>query len=754
MSHSSDSTSAAMVLRSRSLSRKRPGQNLDADLASQISFLETVASDEAFLGFNKVAEIASTLKTARESIGGNASRHAVSRNLFKRAETLFEARKAKYVPKLSQILVFLAEKAMLPSPLTYNDIINWYSEIDTLLHNTHDYAYGHGLKSKWDKAATRTREKFEEGMRILQLQGDVDEYWHPNTVQISTPEQSTNSLQELPCPMELLQGPRSVTKANEIFDHLLAHYERQMVKTTKADASEIFRDLYNIKLCISKLFSDSKELKMTLQQILGRDKIQAYHAWRLQFEAIWAMSAITTIQKRFQDLKRVTDGQPLGRAELILFEFSKDLESLAMKWDCPENASREEWNYFAPRFVSEPSAAKAADDCEQEYLAFQDQAYAGAELTQLWLLVWRTLKAVQFPLAEQPEEILFPGKESQMLKIDPFAIERAFFESDGQPSTNQVSLSSFIQTGDVSNPQWIEGFVSKYCSHIAKSHAEKEKYYWQFSTLGTKPIPEIVAATLQVSNQQLIPHPDWNVLLHRIALRLNHLLGDQKVLKRWWRDKETQSLAYLDVRKSSTGIQERSRDSKSSTSSGGSSSNDEGLENQTAPNDENQDNQTPPAGTLPIPTGADFDAFVRNSTSPRSPQMPFLGPVDDEATAGEVQRIMDSFGENTVPVNPTASSVSPDPNQENVISPVDAGPLATRVLPSAFPWAQYPLGETRASERAQSMQIAREMRQHGIATSGPHMEDVQNIVPGSLRLTPNPEDDVFQAGKLHSPPHK
>ena len=635
---------------------------------------------------------------------------------------------------------------------------------------------------------------------------------------VTIPEQPNKSLDQSPCPVELLHGPRTAAKAIQIFDHLIAYYQRQIVKTTKAQTSDIFRDLHTLKLCIAQLFSDSIALKIPIEQLLGKEKLQAYRAWGLRFEAIWAAPAISEIRQRFQNMRNFIDGQPLGRTELNCFEFAKDLESLAMKWDCPEHASLADWNYLAPRLVSAASAAKAADDFEQEYLAFQNHAYASAELTLLWLLVWRTLKAVRFPLAKEPDEALLPGGESKISKIDAFAIERTFFGCAENPSSNQAHLSNFVHTGDANNPQWIEEFVSKYCNHVAKCHDEKEKYYWQFSTMGPSPIPKIVVSTLQASNEQAIAHPEWNMLLHRVVLRLNHLLGDQKVLKRWWCDKQTHSLAYLDVQKCSTGILERAqchsiggaptttggsgtkgngndapdgpsghpilrspnslvlgnapcgaagnggqdgegsgdgnggdresqgRTRKSSTSSASSPS-----ASSSSANDDDQENKTPLAGALPLATKAQLDAFARNSTSPRSPQIPPLGPGDDEAAAAEVRRFFDHFT-TAVSGKSIASSVSPEnsSNQENVVPSVDAGRLPTKVMPSAFPWVNYPLGETRASERAMGMQIAREMRERGVMTSGPHVEDVQNIVPRPLRLSPNRGDaDTNQAGKIH-----
>ena len=791
---SPDSIYAAMVQRAHTLPRRWSGESLNVDLVSQISYLETVASSESFLIFRNVAEITSTLKTARERLDRDGSGHDVPLDLFERAKALFEAQKAKYIQNLGQILFNLAGQTTPQYRLSYDDHINWYSEVDTILYNTHDYAYDHGFKAKWNKAATSSWTKFNEGIRKLQLQGDVDEHWNPTTMQSSTEEKPINPPAEPPCPMDLLQGPRSPTKINDVLDHLIAYYKRQTVKATRTETSAIFLDLYVIKLCISTLFSDSKDLEMTLEEIVGSEKLQAYHAWHLRFEAVWATPAISVIQQKFQDLKKATHGQPLGRAELILFEFSNDLDCLAMEWDCPENASREEWEYLAPKFVSNPSVWKAAHDLEEEYLAFQDDAYAGAELSRLWLLVWRTLKRVEFPLPEEPEEVSSLGKGSEMSQLDPFAIERAFFESEGQPSSNQVSLSTFAQTGDVSNPRWIEGFVSKYCEHVARCHLQKEKYYWQFSTLVPKQVPTIVENTLQASNQQPIPHPDWNKLLHRVVLRLNHLLGDQKLLKRWWRDEKSQTLTYLDVGKSSTGIVERGavqstaggvttnrgrneqgsvgdasdrptgrstlrgltggaagnggQDGEGSGDGNGGDRHNQGRNSESSASsrktskDSNQEDQTPPESTLPVPTTTDLEAFVRESTPPRSPQTPPLRRASDEAAAGD----------DYIPFDPVSSSVGSDSTHENIIRSVGAGPLAARVHTSALPWVQYPIGETRAVERAQSLQIAREMRERGIATSGPHVEDVQNIVPAQFRLAGNPEDDVFSDGKIHSHP--
>jgi hypothetical protein len=802
-----------MAIDSRFHARRRwSGKNLCADLEGIICFLETVASDDDFLGSNNIAEITSTLTTARDSLGGDDPEQGVSEDLIEHAENLFDALKAKCASKLSQMLFDLAGKVKLESPLSMVSLIHSCFSIDTNLHDLYDYAYEYGLGAKWDKASSNVQEKYDEGMRPLRLQTVVDEHLNPtavesttpkSSIEVSTPKKSVKSVEQSPCPIELLAGPPNAAKANKIFDHLIAYYQRQMVKATRTETSDIFRDLHMIKLCIEKLLSDGVELNSTLEQLVGRDKIQAYRAWCLRYEAIWAAAAISEIQKRFQDLKKTMDGQPLGCAEVIYFEFTKELQSLAMEWDCPESSTLEDWNYLVPRFVSIASATKAADDFEHEYLAFQDHAYTGTELTRLWLLVWRTLKAIHFPLPEEPKQAMLPGEESKSSKVDSFAIEKGFFESAGSPSSNQICLLDFVQTGDVNNPQWIEWFVNKYCSHVAKCHAEREKYYWQFSTMGSKTVPAIVLSTLQTSNEQSTPHPEWNMLLHRIVLRLNHLLGDQKVLKRWWHDKETQSLAYLDVNKSSTNIRQRGqgRSSDGAPTTDGGSRNKEndtdasnrpsghstlgnptsgaagnggqdgegygngnggdkenGGRNSKSPsppasassssNDTDQENKTPPADTLPLATKAELDAFARNSTSPGPPQLLPLGPADDEAAAAEVQRVLDELSDSIV-INPMASSSSLEhaSDQENIIPLVDAGPLATRVLPSAFPYVNYPIGETRASERAQSMQIAREMRQRGIITSGPHVEDVQNIVPQPLRLVPNLEDDVFRESR-------
>jgi hypothetical protein len=627
------------------------------------------------------------------------------------------------------------------------------------------------------------------------------------------PEQPNKSPDPLLCPVELLHGPRTVAKATQIFDHLTAYYQRQIVTTAKAQASDIFRDLHTLKLCITQLFSDSIELEIPIEQLLGKEKLRAYRAWVHRFEAVWAGPAISAMQQRFRDMRNLIDSQPLGRTELNCFEFAKDLESLAMKWDCSKHASITDWNHLVPRLVSPASATRAADHFEQEYLTFQNNAYAGAEVTRLWLLVWRTLKVVRFPLAKEPDEVLLPGERSEISKIDAFAIERTFFGCAENPSSNQASLANFVKTGDANNPQWIEGFVSKYCSHVAKCHDEKEKYYWQFSTMGPDPVPKIVVSTLQASNEQAIAHPEWNVLLHRVVLRLNYLLGGHKILKRWWYDKETHSLAYLDVQKCSTDILERAqchsiggalattagrrtkgngndtldqssgcpiprspnssvlgnapyeaagngdkdgenpgddnggdrknqgRTGESSTSSGSSSS----------ANNDDQENKTPFVGKLPLTTKAQLDAFARNVTSTESPQIPQWGPGYDKATAVDVRSIRDHFT-TAVPGKSVGSSVSPEnsSNQENVVPPVDAGRLSTRITPNAFPWVNYPLGERRPSERAMGMQFAREIRERGVMTPGSHVEDVENIVPQPLCLSRNGKDeDTNQAGKVH-----
>jgi hypothetical protein len=91
----------------------------------------------------------------------------------------------------------------------------------------------------------------------------------PSTSSISPkvimPEQPNKPLDQLPCPVELLHGPRTAAKATQIFDHLIAYYQRQTVKAAKAQTSDIFRNLHTLKLCIahSNGFLGRRSCKLT-----------------------------------------------------------------------------------------------------------------------------------------------------------------------------------------------------------------------------------------------------------------------------------------------------------------------------------------------------------------------------------------------------------------------------------------------------------------------------------------------------------
>src|SRR5277367_6625125 len=57
---------------------------------------------------------------------------------------------------------------------------------------------------------------------------------------VTIPGQPNKPLDQSPCPVELLHGPRTAAKTIQIFDHLIAYYQRQIVKTTMAQTSDIF----------------------------------------------------------------------------------------------------------------------------------------------------------------------------------------------------------------------------------------------------------------------------------------------------------------------------------------------------------------------------------------------------------------------------------------------------------------------------------------------------------------------------------
>lgn len=437
-----------------------------------------------------------------------------------------------------------------------------------------------------------------------------------------------------------------------------------------------------------------------------------------------------------------------------------------------------------PHLVDTSDLAK--QNVETEYLDFQNTTYAKNEVTQLWLLVWRSLKAMYHWIDIMPAmNIGTDGTPND----DEYMIERSFFGS--KETTDEKSIQhrmrAIIDTGDLHNQEAIEDIVDEYCQYIADCHNNKTQYYQQFKLLiDARPVAGVAITHLQRLSLDSSWDPAYNVILHRVTVRLNYLLANRRPLRRWWICGKTGLQHFIDLDNlagqpsdgngqsvpSGSGSGTRQTGGRSATrnntqpsgssgrrlggaagsggqndgSSGNGRENDRdndipgridkssvsSSESSSSESDADEENNGPSAPTVPMPTKAQADAFVRGPVSPTHSILP--QPSHPDYAAAMERAISQIRVGNFRP----AFMRDRDGQDTYTAGEIDDPTLERRVLPSANPYVQYPLGETRASERAMGMQVGREMRERGIRTSGPHVEDVQNIPPRSLRLADAP----------------
>ena len=668
--------------------------------------------------------------------------------------------------------------ATYPVPLHKGTLESWHKAVQTILSGLLDFAQRRNFLRELKKAITNVEAKHQEGLLKLQGQGSVE----------STDSVIPEALNpQLPIELDLVElwdagGDLDESTTQEIVDNVLKYYQGEVEKyDINKRACSTFQDIHQISFAIALLLKPDATNTSPLNRYISQEKQNAVQDWGRRFEDVYAGDSIKQIQTEAAKLAVEARGEVLGRAEFRFFELGAKLGPTL----CPEFANEAQFFALVPSFMSQAAKEDAVTDLEEVYLEFQSDVYPQNETTYLWLLVWRALKTLQilsgktvngFPQKSATAKWTVHGEtepqEHPQSTADVFEIDRLFYQNVLGTDRYKGLYEAILPNGDICNIERIEGYVESYFHHVAECKKESSKYYWQFKTFTSQPVPPVILEGLA----DFIEAPNWNAdsltFLHRIALRLAFLCKE-KPFRRFERDQGTGTIIYCDIQKRGN---TPSRDQSQRTSpppSGPTGAGANGDGRRTAPyssgailgrtlgaaaggsggddpNDGRRGGNPPRDANYPVlPAASSSSSESDDETAPapateeeardfmQNPASPGWGSArlnDAETQDADTIRVPQDLSEMLA----TGRNALDEQENERLAAfniPAAVAPnLESRDRRSAFPFAYNPMPETRATERAASRQIEREMADAGITTEGPRLSDVENVVPRPVRL--------------------
>lgn len=505
--------------------------------------------------------------------------------------------------------------------------------------------------------------------------------------------------------------------------------------------------------------------------------------------------AAAMLEKRYSELKQSVLKADLFQTEAAFSRLAEDLEILMN--EPPKDIRVEAWDDVSPAMLPHDKVVGAQNALTLLYKEFQAKRYPEDEVAYLWLLVWRNIKhTLPYFLS-----VLRSDTESNgpPVSISPRDLAIPFVRK------NALQLGSIVQRdNDAMFPREIERLVGDYCTLIDEyargEGKDQDLIYEQFSQLSTSErVPSVCLTTLERSLliSQVEPTNTSQAIVHRVARRLNYIMGGPKEFKRWYYTQDgfvqtySPSVRWIQEQDESrrsagctpdgpNGPPSRSSPlplaSTSGTISAVAAGGDEGSDS-----DDNDKKCLPPGDDKHSSNSEGEIEEVSPGGTRRMVRQKKARDVEEPVTAGvltkekldrlaQLSEIPDSDLTGSVsrsrPEDKSNSSEGEGSEELEVIvsgfhlSPTDSLDYHRRRLgllrveePSAVPNAQYPLPETAAPQRAAALQISRELADPGFSTEGPRPQDVQNHINPTLLLPSIEGDDVASNAGMFSTHH-
>ena len=716
-----------------------------------VDFLQDGAQSDmtTFEEYPHIYDLTVLLTSAQESVDKYGNKHVCPNKVATLAQKL-DAYKTLHLESLRAHLVKFIRWPTV-SAVSARDLRQWHECVASILNYMKDFAKEAGFEKLWSEAYTHINDRFRKAIDELRAQADQSAF---ESATVGPNPEKADAIKIAPFPAALLQTKDAVTKAaaHLIIDSTIDYFKNQL-ETTSMLSPMLFEDLRQIQKGMTLLLSpgDEEEFVSLKDKLVGQEKDLMYQHWCGRFAQACATPALNELQERFSSLESRTDTEPIGLLEADFFHLAKDLQTLANL--PPERVSERDWAAHTPQLSTGSLADQAMDNFEDLYYRYQHKRYAKNELTQLWLLTWRTLRAFYELMIASPEEASMPKDKKNI-----FAIESEFM------STRFSRFATILESGDALSQRQIELLVDQYCSHVAECHKNKADYYPNFQLLR----PKAIAIWLRNALEDFEHTPSWDLqyipMLHRVALRLNSVLGARGSFQRWSVNASNGELTYWDEGSTKPHGTDRSSQGGNggplcanggngeaaqvtfttdllglgATAIGTNANNrgDVDLNNGKKRNGKTEKTQSTDTSSFSESSEHTESGHSKESTSLRRGRKTakeltrfIRHPTQDNPRVPNTSRVLrgaDTTSLLQIPIDTQATRVIDEPT-------VFPGLDGTRHR-SAYPHVSYPAPETGAIQNTKSQLIRRDMSTPGHISEGPRPEEVVHTPIRPLRL--------------------
>lgn len=390
----------------------------------------------------------------------------------------------------------------------------WYRPILEILQLSKDFAEEQGFEKDWIQVSEKTRARWLTECQRLAENGESV------SCDLSIPE-LRRTFRPLPnCePLQLHPLPDNSRKAGvvAVAQEILAWYRRFSSINITADWAFFLGDVQTIADRLSILLKPGLNGKESLWSSCIDPNTQVLiESWCQRFKFLWKRPAQAALEQKFQSLAQLvsTTDKTFSEEEFQLLH--RDLELLHSP--PPNDVAPQHWHKFSPGMLDDLQAAGARVRIIHLYASYQEQTYPTDEKSRLWLLIWKSLKAIYFLL--RARNFTFPEDTDTGFR-DRYSVDTLFF-NDGRI---RALFERILGADEASSGHLIEDLVATYCLHVSNCRKHAYQHYFQFGKLADSQIHESILGEVEEYHRDPQWNPNQHVHLQRMAFRLNRLLG-------------------------------------------------------------------------------------------------------------------------------------------------------------------------------------------------------------------------------------
>ncbi|KIX93374.1 uncharacterized protein Z520_11017 [Fonsecaea multimorphosa CBS 102226] len=335
---------------------------------------------------------------------------------------------------------------------------------------------------------------------------------HASSSRFIPPEHDSAEVLELP-EIDSDSSPEEV-------ENMIAHMIDYLLKWTDEKPIEGSATiLQDIKLIHASLQSIMEVPRDVISSPMVRSALRTFRKWYETFVSTWTQAVHHALHGGLIRIETQLKQYPAALLESAFTSLVSDIRTASSSYALLVLLDSARDNI--PSLVSDGAAIDLLARSARAHEVFQNATYISEE-RELWLLIWRALKAV------------FIAFEQGGAPTSPTNIERdrEFFQLPGI----YREFKRLISSPDAANPRSIEDMVGKYCRYIYKCQIDPGNKYESLQRPRDAPLESHTKESLREFIQMGKFETSTLSKLHFAVARFNEISGGPVKVRRWQHD--------------------------------------------------------------------------------------------------------------------------------------------------------------------------------------------------------------------------